>query len=173
MKHYAGIGARATPPDVLAVMQDLGARLEQDGWKLRSGGARGADAAFERGVIDPTNKEIYLPGRSFNQRNSSQPGMIDATQLAAFDRALEAVFKYHPAPDRLSPFARNLMARNSMQMLGSDMQTPSKMVVAWTPGAASVGGTGQALRMAGDLGIVVRNLADPRTMNSVLKYLSS
>lgn len=173
MKHYAGIGARSTPQNILSLMQQLGTRLEADGWILRSGGARGADTAFERGVLNPANKEIYLPGRSFNNHYSNQQGVIDATQLQAFDDALNSVAQYHPAPDRLSPFARNLMARNAMQVMGADLQTPSKMVVAWTPGGEVVGGTGQALRMAGDLGIVIRNLGNPEVLRNIQRYLSS
>lgn len=172
-KYYAGIGARQTPPNVLSVMRDLGTKLEEDGWILRSGGAKGADSAFEAGVRNPKSKEIFIPGRSFNGHYSNQQGVIDATQLASFEKALATVNQYHPAPDRLSPFARNLMARNAMQMQGIDMNTPSKLAVLWTPNAQTVGGTGQAMRMAGDLGIVIRNLADASTYKNVLKYLNT
>jgi hypothetical protein len=168
---YAGIGARATPPEVLRLMTQLAGRMESDGWRLRSGGARGADAAFEAGVADPSKRAIYLPGASFNQRVAGSGGYIDSTRLPGWEQALETVARYHPAPERLSPFARDLMARNAMQVMGPNMDRPADLVVAYTPGGEVVGGTGQALRMAGALGVPIRNLGDPATLASVRRYL--
>lgn len=168
---YAGIGARDTPPEVLRLMTQLAGRMEGEGWRLRSGGARGADAAFEAGVQDPSKRAIYLPGASFNQRSAGTGGYVDSTRLPGWEQALETVAQYHPAPERLSPFARNLMARNAMQVMGPNMDRPADLVVAYTPGGEVVGGTGQALRMAGDIGIPVRNLGNPETMASVRRYL--
>ncbi len=59
-----------------------------------------------------------------------------------------------------------------MQVLGPDLKSPSSMVVAWTPGGAVTGGTGQALRMAETYQIPVRNLGNPETMQSILNYLN-
>ncbi len=58
-KYYAGIGSRKTPPEMMSLMTDLAARLEEQGWILRSGGAIGADSAFQLGVKDPDNQRIY------------------------------------------------------------------------------------------------------------------
>mgnify|MGYP001166279383 FL=1 len=168
---YAGIGARATPPGVLEIMKALASRMEGEDWKLRSGGAAGADSAFEAGVVNPSNKAIYLPGQRFNQRSAGMPGVYDSTRQQGWQQALETVARYHPAPERLSPFARNLMARNAMQVLGPRLDAPADLVVAYTPGGAVTGGTGQALRMAGDIGIPVRNLGDPAVLAAVRRYL--
>ena len=168
---YAGIGARKTPPKVLQVMTALASRMEEEDWKLRSGGAAGADSAFEAGVTNPANRAIYLPGNTFNQRSAQMPGMHNSTRLPGWQQALESVARYHPAPERLSPFAKNLMARNAMQMLGPRMDKPADLVVAYTPGGQVTGGTGQALRMAGNLGIPVRNLGDPAVLAAVRRYL--
>lgn len=170
---YAGIGARKTPPEVLQVMTALASRMEEEDWKLRSGGAAGADSAFEAGVTNPANRAIYLPGSTFNQRSAQMPGMHNSTRLPGWQQALETVAEYHPAPERLSPFAKNLMARNAMQMLGPRMDRPADLVVAYTPGGQVTGGTGQALRMAGNLGIPVRNLGDPAVLASVRRYLAT
>ena len=168
---YAGIGARSTPGDVLALMTQLAAQMEQEGWRLRSGGAAGADSAFEAGVTNPANRAIYLPGNSFNGRRAGPGGYVDSTRQPGWEQALETVRQFHPAPDRLSPFARNLMARNALQIMGPQMDRPADLVVAWTPGGAVTGGTGQALRMAGAFGIPVRNLGDPSVLASVRRYL--
>ena len=46
---YAGIGARATPANVLADMTVMAGWLARTGWHLSSGGAEGADSAFAAG----------------------------------------------------------------------------------------------------------------------------
>jgi hypothetical protein len=57
---YTGIGARRTPSDVLDLMHSLAMRLS-GGWVLRSGGADGADRAFEEGaaIVDLDRIESY------------------------------------------------------------------------------------------------------------------
>lgn len=57
MKIYTGIGSRNTPPDILDIMFRLAGKLASEGYVLRSGGAQGADDAFEQGAADST--EIY------------------------------------------------------------------------------------------------------------------
>ena len=47
MKVYTGIGSRETPGLILALMGRISARMDRLGFTLRSGGADGADAAFE------------------------------------------------------------------------------------------------------------------------------
>lgn len=169
---YAGIGSRSTPPQILNLMTHLASKLESLGYVLRSGGAAGADTAFESGVSDPAKRQIYLPSHSFNQKNAGQGGFIDASSLPHWQQALATVNQFHPAPDRLSGFARSLMARNAMQVLGGAMNEPSKMVVAWTPGGQITGGTGQALRMAQAYQIPIRNLGNPETLQNVLRFLN-
>jgi hypothetical protein len=167
--NYAGIGSRQTPPQILNLMTHLASKLESMGYVLRSGGAQGADSAFERGV--KSSKEIYLPSKSFNSRIAGQPGIIDASALPNWQQAIATVNQFHPAPGKLSEFARSLMARNAMQVLGKSMNEPAKMVVAWTPGGQIVGGTGQALRMAQAYQIPVRNLGNPETLQKVQQFL--
>ena len=174
MKAYAGIGSRKTPEDVKGVMRSLATRLEQEGWVLRSGGAVGADQAFEGGVLAPHNKQVFIPGHATGYR-------IDATRLPEWGLAMELVDHYHPAPGQLSGFSRKLMARNAFQVLGPDLKTPSKMVIAWAPGGyegqkppsgAREGGTGQALRIARDNGIPIRNLANRDTLQRAIDWLN-
>ena len=170
---YAGIGSRSTPPQILNLMTQLASKLENLGYTLRSGGAAGADTAFERGVSNPANRQIYLPGPNFNLKTAGQLGFIDSTKLPNWQQAIATVNQFHPAPEKLSEYARNLMARNAMQVLGQTMNQPAKMVVAWTPGGQVTGGTGQALRMAQAYKIPIRNLGDPATLQNVQKFLKN
>ena len=45
---YAGIGSRATPQAELEAMTEAAKMLSEKGYTLRSGGAKGADTAFEK-----------------------------------------------------------------------------------------------------------------------------
>ncbi len=58
-RFYAGIGARAPPPEVLSLMTRAAFALTKRGYVLRSGHAIGADNAFERGAGRAA--QIFLP----------------------------------------------------------------------------------------------------------------
>jgi len=152
MPFYAGIGARATPNDILVMMADAGRQLCEIGLTLRSGAAAGADAAFERGcdITDPRNKEIFLPWKGFNDHPSQY---FRPTQ-----EALRLSENYHPGWTRLSDGSRLLMARNAHQLLGPTLNDPALFVACWTPEGKAGGGTGQAIRIAKDAGIPVFDL---------------
>ena len=62
---YAGIGARRTPPEVLADMTRIARWLHRTGWHLNSGGANGADQAFADGAT-PDARTLYLPWPGYN-----------------------------------------------------------------------------------------------------------
>ena len=154
-------------------MTKLASVLEDKGWVLRSGGASGADSAFEAGIKDRANMEVFLPSTFFNGKRALDKGYADSTKLASFPEALETVNKYHPAPHKLSGFPKILMARNAMQVLGPDLNSPSQLVIAWTNGGKMVGGTSQAIRIATDLKIPVLNLGCPGKSAELEKWLDS
>jgi hypothetical protein len=158
---YAGIGSRETPPAALAIIKKLAGLLEREGWLLRSGGADGADAAFEQGVKGHRHRAIFLPGDWFNGRRAGSSGCYDSTRLPGWEQALKTVDRFHPAPDKLSAFARKLMARNAMQVLGPKLNHPADLVITWTEMGFRKGGTGQALRIAEEHDIKVINLGSP------------
>src|SRR6185312_2468267 len=141
MKYSAGIGSRETPQYVLGYFNMLGAYLAEKGFMLRSGAAQGADIAFEIGC-DKVNgqKEIYLPWKNFAGSESdlvvSNP---EAYQIAEY---------FHPYWHNLKDGAKPLQARNSHQILGWDLRTPSNFVICWTKDGKGLGGTGQAIRVA-------------------------
>lgn len=146
--YYAGIGSRKTPPDILDKMKVIGYVLAKERLVLRSGAAEGADSAFENGCNHAKGeKEIYLPWKSFNGSDSLLwPPTIDGLQLAE---------KYHPSWNKLADSVKKLHARNSHQLLGYDLKTPSSFVICYSPGT---GGTEQSIRIAESLKIPVINL---------------
>lgn len=151
MRTYAGIGSRETPTETLQAFRYLGAVLGREGWTLRSGGAPGADSAFEAGAVSVRGRcEIYLPWRGFLGHPSPLCGEPTPEMYALAK-------KYHPAWDRCSDAAKRLHARNGCQILGIRLDDPVDVVVCWTRGGRLVGGTAQALRIALDRKIPIVN----------------
>lgn len=156
---YAGIGSRTTPEDVLALMRRMAHAWGAVGALLRSGGAPGADTAFEQGALDAHGPfELFLPWPGFEGR---------AGPVVIPDACFALAARYHPGWEHLGRGARAMHARNCQQVLGADLDDPVDFVVCWTPdgdltGTGSrAGGTGQALRVATGHGVPVRNLARP------------
>ena len=144
----AGIGSRETPKLILDQMLEIGKLVALKGGWVRSGHASGADLAFEMGAKEHTI--VYLPWRSFGGRlYTSNIVVWDELDEVIKERAIEAVRKYHPAPERLKPGAWKLMGRNYLQVFGSKKQLkPVDAIICWTPGGKGSGGTGQAIRIA-------------------------
>lgn len=151
MKIYAGIGSRGTPQGVLDYMERIAYVLAQEGYVLRSGAAQGADSAFEAGAKRANGKrEIFIPWRSFSK---------DPTHVVGVTKeAIDIAARYHPAWHRLSYGVKKLMARNVMQVLGQDFNTPVDFIICWTKDGKASGGTGQALRIAADYNIPIYNM---------------
>lgn len=151
MRAYAGIGSRATPGDVVVLMEQFAQLAKARGWVCRSGGAEGADAAFLRG--DP-DAELYLPWRGFN--GHQRPVLHQPTGPAHL-----LAERFHPNWHMLTARARALHARNTHIVLGRDCNSPVRVVICWTPDGEEVGGTSQALRIARRWNIPILNLALP------------
>ena len=163
-KYYTGIGSRETPTDILEIMSRIARNLDIHGYTVRSGGAGGADSAFD---LKTNAAEIFLPWNSFNGHYTDNKRYF----VPELDLASKFVEKYHPAPKKLSAAGYKLMARNSFQVLGQDLKTPSRFIICWTPDGKMVGGTSQALRIAIDNKIKIYNLADYNARESILKLL--
>ncbi len=150
---YTGIGSRSTPHEVLYLMTSIATKLDVWGWTMRSGGADGADTAFE----GASRKEIYLPWRGFNGR------MYAALNFPTPEAFLIAE-THHPRWHALTQNVRALHARNAHQILGADCKTPAAFVVTWTPDGSTgtttkaTGGTGQAIRIAKAYDVPIFNL---------------
>lgn len=158
MSVYAGIGSRQTPEVVQVLMADLAGFYARNQYTLRSGGAQGADQAFERGC-DLYNgpKEIF----------TSDSTHIDQEWVH------KLVWDFHPNPYALKGRSFRLMARNGLQVFGADGQTPVQFIFCWTPGGKISGGTGQALRIARQYAIPVYNLGDPSTFDWIHHKLTA
>lgn len=156
-------------------MTDLAYVMWSRGWTLRSGGAQGADQAFEKGT---TRKQSFKA--------------VDAQRVAQL-----SVAWYHPVPHAMGSYGKLLMARNLYQVTGLKVEEAgitsrddlrkwaqdnpnmvSRAVICWTPDGAynstsiRTGGTGQAIRIAIDLGIPVFNLAHHDHLNMIQGWIA-
>lgn len=157
---YAGVGSRQTPLKIKMIMQNLAKYLSNLGYTLNSGGAQGADIAFESGA--GTKKQIFK-------------------KEDADDFTRDIAKEIHDNPDALTDGpVLDLLARNTFQIFGKNLDTPVDFVLAWTPLTLegkvvtkaedkvyyykghpnNTGGTGQAIALASLKGIPVINLAD-------------
>lgn len=158
-RFYAGIGSRNTPLGIQSLMMQIAEKLSEQGYVLRSGGADGADRAFESKAGD---KEIFYP-------NDAKPWAIKEVQ------------KYLPTDrsnfNKWKPYVQNTVARNMMQILGEDRNAPVGFVVFWAPSEqyqdSSAGGTGYGVRCAIDYQIPIYNLYNKNTLEEFLDLINS
>ena len=166
-KIYTGIGSRSTPEPILALMRHIGHEMAMDGWTLRSGGAVGADSAFAEGCGTKGMSEIYLPWFGFNDEG------VPVDRLGNFDEAMDIAEQFHPAWHKCSSGAKKLHARNVYQILGIDLNTPTNLVICWTPNGKRTGGTGQALRLAEALDIKIFDLFFENSVKELETFVNS
>lgn len=165
MNYYAGIGSRETPEDVLNIFKRVATYLANKGFTLRSGGAKGADKAFENGCDEVRGlKEIYLPWNGFEGSNSN-------LVIEEGGKAYEIAQKFHPYWHNLKQGGQKLQARNSHQVLGSNLNTPSKFIICWTKNGSGSGGTGQAIRIAKHYNIPVFDAGKYKDMDELKREL--
>ena len=169
--YYTMIGSRDTPEDIMNVLEQLAARLDIEGWIVRSGGADGADSAAEH----TANMEIYLPWLGFNNKPLADPRYINVAHHHLKHQAEQVASETHPAWDKCKRGVKALHTRNVYQIFGEDLATPSKFVVCWAKPSGDKGyvqgGTATGVKLAIDNGIPVRNLYHKGHLDNIIKYL--
>lgn len=171
---YTGVGSRETPPDMMRTLEDYAEALAKAGCTCRSGGAEGADTAFETGLDRVAGKkEIYLPWRGFNHNKSSLFGVTDA--------ALAIATGVHPRWTVLSDAAKKMHGRNVYQVMGGNLSAPSEFLICWTPDGLETekertrqsGGTATAVVLAQRKGIPVFNLGRAGSLTRLNAFLTA
>lgn len=170
--YYTGIGSRETPEHICEQMTTIAMLLAERDWILRSGGAEGADAAFELGASSQFEApmRIYLPWDGFSEKYvDSEPNYIALSQLRGYiqEDAARIASEHHPAWSKLTPGARKLHTRNVLQVLGEELDTPSELVICWTPNGKGGGGTGQAIRIAKAYGVPIYDLGKRESLGEL------
>ena len=163
---YAGIGSRETPQEVLNKMTEVAKYLEDLGYTLRSGGAIGADKAFEKGV--KSKKEVFLGSVKTGEKELKIAEEIHPAWNKMLESTKRKAIASGKNPEKSADYVANLMARNTNQIFGANLDTPVDFVLAWTQDGLTdyrkrslqSGGTGQAIDMASRKGIPVINMAN-------------
>ena len=168
-KIFTGIGTRTPPEEFADIVVSTSRMLYDRGYKLRSGGAAGMDYLFEMSY--PDNKEIYLPWKNFNKNTSPLHNVST--------EALELASKHHPVWNKLTDGPRRLMARNTYQVLGNNLNIPSDFVLCYTwdgcesykTRSITTGGTGMAIELASLYNIPVINMFNKNWKDNLMLTL--
>ena len=157
---YAGIGSRETPKNILERMTKIAKDLSDMGYKLQTGKTfygkeEGADKAFSDGT---NNKELFGPegikvnSREWEVAKELHPNFQALTKRWSGDLG-----------DWKGLGGAKLMARNTNQVFGANLDTPVDFVIFYAEETNNPlrpkGGTGQAVEMARRKGIPTINMA--------------
>lgn len=184
---YTGIGSRETPKDIQKMMREAAFMLARAGWCLRSGGADGADLAFQHGVaayaiaaeLETPGEvaSIYIPWEGFNNHRSTESGIIVCpSKWNNWPEAEKIAARVHPAWDKCSRGAKALHTRNVYQVLGDNLDRPSKFLLCWAPvdgHGDPKGGTRTAWMLAKENGVECFNLFHDDALQRVASWLDS
>jgi hypothetical protein len=160
-KFYTGVGSRSTPTEVLQLMTYTAKILDKLDYTLRSGGASGADCAFERG----SNKHaIYSISRNHTPvsgKASIIPDLEPYRQLV-----LECCLHYKNIRNQN---IKDLHTRNICQVIG---HIPSEIIksdflLCYTYSGECIGGTATAIRCAERFDIPVFNFGKYATIEEI------
>lgn len=155
-----GIGTRKTDRQAFAMLYKIARRMAYQGWELRSGGAIGADTAWERGWDGFDTKQIYLTrGTSpVIAKNTACGRISDYGDI--WLEAEDIASRIHPRWENLDEASQALHTRNVFQILGLDLQSKTDVVAAYAPPAGNSvkGGTATAFNLARAKGIPAFNL---------------
>ena len=131
-------------------MKSIAGELRQRSCILSTGGASGSDQAFMSGA--GSDVQLWLPEQGFEGYTTSNKILLEAYEMAE---------RIHPYWDDLDEFGRNAHARNCHILLGADLETPVKFVIAYTENGAWKGGTATGLRIAKIWRIPTFNIGQP------------
>ena len=154
--YYTGVGSRETPTEIMEIMSMGAYKLASYGFIGRSGSATGADTAFEIGHdlfsqdTGIVRFESFLPWDGFNGHTNDDVHIV-APGLSLYHEAKLIMSSVHPKYNGLSPIAKKLHTRNVFQVLGTNLSSPSSLLVCWAKprGVYSVhGGTNTAYQLA-------------------------
>lgn len=151
-------------------MQFISSFLSTKNYTLMSGGAVGADSAFEIGT---DNKIIFLHDKCIINLQNALPSQYYYLQ-SKWDSAYNLAKKYYHSDLTLrSDYVKRLMTRNVFQILGADLNSISDFVICWTKDGKASGGTGQALRIAEAYNVPIYNMKNDKDMINLKKFLIS
>ena len=149
-KKYTGIGSRKIPKEKQDQLSKIALILEKKGYQVYTGDAHGSDESFR--VVK--NKKVF----------TAKDCTVESMEIAK---------RIHPSWERCSSFARKLLGRNPLQLLGYDLKSPTSFVVAYTPQGTIKGGSSIVLNLAKENNIPVFNIGNEEELKKLIKFLKT
>lgn len=188
MKYWTGVGSRGVTPEIAELQYNIGARMAQLGYTLLSGGAKGSDMNFHKGVcsVDATKAVIYLPWSGFNSELISQIPNYALSCYVVPDKLQISVARNYYLMTGIIPWFDKMRKQGSQEFHGrnyyqvfhnetTEAPPPSKVCIYAAPethkGEVS-GGTRSAVMIARQERIPTYNLTIPAQRSKLLSKLN-
>ena len=188
--YYTGVGSREISKEEYSILVDIGERMAQLGYILRSGGAEGSDSAFQEGAckINQELTEIWLPWEDFNiklqqkypkcnyekfmslyEYNVARKELLTTAIIPWFDTMGNRGAHLHPE-GWIAP-VKKLHARNYYQVVGKDSLSKVCIYAAPEEKGDVKGGTRSAVFLSRYYGIPTFNIRVKEQKETLLKKL--
>lgn len=169
-KAYGVVANPDAPDNILSLIGAIATRLEAMGYTLRTAGGNGLEEAFEKTT---ETKEVYLPWRNFNNRQSKFTRNMP--------EANDVVRPFAPSFDTLKPAVQAIIASKAHTVLGKDLKSPIQFLITYTADGcetvgnktAKTGFSGTSIAIASSMRIPVFNLKNADAVDRLKQYLSS
>lgn len=185
MPSYAGVGSRKAPPEVRGIMIRLGKTLCDMGWVGWSGEAPGPDSWFHQGAKLSAKYAsgmfaAIIPWQGFESEDGVKVYSKPGNNIYLFEEARVSRKAYmlgigaRGGAFGLRQGGIKLHCRNALQVLGWDLASPVRMVIAWAEldkHGRPKGGTATAINLADHMKIPVINLYTPEGLNRAMAFL--
>jgi hypothetical protein len=172
---YTGIGSRDVTSHEFSLMVAIAQRFARDGWKLRSGGAGGADTAFEQGCAYKQGEaEIFIPWNKFGSKliNPNSKRYIPSGDNFKIAREYLIDNDIIPWFDRMKQGAQKLHGRNYYQVIGfGDKSDLMAYCADDDKNGVPAGGTRTAILLAQSFSIPTYNIRDVVQRKELLELI--
>lgn len=167
---YACTGNNDAPAEILKKFEEITQKLDRLGYTARVGGFDGIEDTVEKAV---TRKEVHLPWRDFNNKQSKF--------TFTTDRALHIARQFHPTFDTMKKSVQTFLAKNVRLILGNNVASPALFLLCWTEdGVESIrdrtsrtGFAGHPIAIASALNMPVFNLGRAGAEQRLELYLAN
>lgn len=165
---YAAISNENAPANVIEQFKSIAIDMENRGYTMRTSGNKGVEEIIE---VVAQNKEIYIPWKKFNDRES---------QYCKVDKsAIDLVGTLHPSFQDLKDSVKAIIGRYAHVILGKDLKSPVRCVVCWTEDGvesakdktAKTGYCGTPIQIASNARIPVFNLKNDNAIYRLKNFM--
>ena len=158
MNVYSVTGSMHMESKAYAILSNISIQLLNDNWLCR--------ICRDNAPIEDIFYETYHNGLSINIDIFT---INNTRTLSNFNKAEELVYKYYPYPDRLEEYKslKYYYARNLYKILGRDLNSPSKIIIAYYPPERE----SMETIIAKAYNIPILNLAKPNHRKALEEYI--